>query len=203
MSLDDWEPLALAQLSGAALRPAILMRLGTDPVVRIWSGIGDLIPETPDAIETTEGAVYSALGQMIGVPAVNQLINGVAERVEFALSGVVLTGEIANLASGEAADVRGADFALGFLVFDADWNVLSPTAWLWRGVADSLTVQRDASGGNVTRVLSLSVGSLFTGRKRPRSAYWTDPDQKARSADDDFFTHIRAYTDTTTIIWPA
>lgn len=198
----DWSDVALAQLEGGAVRPGVLVRIATTPVIRLWTGVVRDLAIGADAVETTEGAIYQGMGKLTNVPAVNQLLNGQAERVDFTLSGAALTGEIAAIASTEAGDIRGADVNLGFLVFDANWQVISPTAWPWDGSADSLTVQRQGDAANPTRILKLSVGSLMTGRRRPSIAYWTDPDQKRRSPDDDFFDRVRQYSIQTTKVWP-
>jgi len=197
-----WDIPAQAQLEGGSVRPAILLRIATDPVIRLWTGaVRDLAIDV-DAVETDPTAIYQSMGLMTNAPAVNQLINGAAERVEFTLSGVAISGEIAALASTEAGAIRNVDVNLGFLVFDANWQVASPTAWPWDGVADSLTVERQGSGQTAIRSLKLSVGSLMTGRRQPKISYQTDPDQKRRSADDDFYDPERRYSVGTTKVWP-
>lgn len=201
MSL-GWDAPALAQLEGGSVRLGILLRIATDPVIRLWAGAVRDISIDADGIEDTDGAVYQSMGLLTDIPTVNQLLNGQAERVEFALSGVAVTGEIAAIASTEAADIRGVAVNLGFLVFDANWQIASPTAWPWDGEADSLTVERQGDASSAVRRLKLSVGSLMTGRRRARNAYWTDADQKRRSADDDFFDQVRTYWAGTTKVWP-
>lgn len=198
-----WDPTALALLE-ASRRPGILLRIEpvAGEVIRLWSGaIRDLqIPV--DAVETEVGATYSSMGALTDVPAVNQLLNGEAERVTFGLSGAGISAEVAGLASTEAALIRSARVNLGVLFFDANLQVATPVLWPWEGESDSLSVERTRSGDGALRTLSLSVGSLMTGRRRPQISVWTDADQRRRSADDAFFSEVRRYSEGSTKAWP-
>lgn len=197
-----WDLASERQLAGDLIRPAILFRLATDPVIRLWAGVGDLAIGA-DLIEDVEGAVYSGMGELISPPEVNALVNGLAERVEFAISGAAITGDVAALASTEAALVRDAPVNLGFFIFGEDLQQLSPTAWLWDGTGDSLKIDRaPGDAGGAIRTLSLSVGSLLTGRQRPNIAYWTPRDQRRRSTDDAFCDYVPKYNQGTTKVWP-
>lgn len=202
MPMLDWEPRALAEIEGGGVRAGIVFRVATDPPIRLWSGAIRDIALPADNIETEEGAVYQSMGLLTDIPTFNQLLNGQAERVEFGLSGVAINGEMAAIASTEAADIRDVEVNLGLLVFDANWQRISPVAWLAAYVADSLTVERQGSSDGQTRTVKLSCGSLMTGRRRPAIAYWTDPDQRRRSADDSFFDQVRQYSISTTKVWP-
>lgn len=201
MSL-DWEPWALAQIEGGGVRPAIVLRAATDPPIRVWSGAIRDIALPADTIETEEGAVYQSMGYLTEIPAFSQMLNGQAERVDFGLAGTAITGELAAIASTEAADIRDVEVNVGLLVFDANWQEMSPVAWLGAFIADSLGIDRQGAMEGQTRSVKLSTGSLMTGRRRPRIAYWTDPDQKRRSATDMFFEFVRQYSISTTKVWP-
>jgi len=197
-----WDLVSQAQLAGSLVKPAVLFRMASDPVVRLWGGAGDL-ELASDLIEDTDGATYTGLGELLSLPQVNALVNGLAERVEFQLSGAAITGEVAAIASSEAADIRGAAVNVGFFIFGADLQQLSPTAWLWDGVADSLTVARqDGGDGTIQRTISLSVGSLMTGRQRPNLDYWSDAMQRRRSSDDEFCHLVKTYSQGSTKNWP-
>lgn len=196
-----WPDLGLAELQSGQLRPGFLMRLGTTPPTRIWCGIGGLTIAA-DAIELDAPNIYQGVGELLSLPAVSQLINGLAERIEYQLSGDVVTAEVAALARSDADAIRSASVFLGFLIFDRDWQIVSPTTWLWEGIADSLSDTWDGTSGEIQRSISLSVGSVMTGRKRPINSYCTDADQKRRSADDDFFDQINKYEAGATRAWP-
>ena len=191
MALSGWSDAAKAQLSGSTVRPGVLLRIdATTGPLRLWGGAGSLqIP--PDAVESAP-AIYQGMGVITGLPAISQLANGLAERVEFKLSGVSDT--IRGLAADEANTVRGVSCMIGFLVFGGDWQPLAPVAWLWEGTSD---VVKSTRKGRV-RTISLSVGSMFNGRRRPAFNYWTDAQQRERSSDDAFCDHVALYTAGTT-----
>lgn len=159
----------------------VLIRIGTDPAARIWSGAGDLwIPA--DGIET-EDAIYLGGGELLdGLTDLEQLINGTADRIDINVSGV--TAATVKLALEEAAEVKGATVDIGVVEFD-DWWQLVGVTWAARYRADKLVIARGE-----TRTITLSMGSDDTGRSRTMGAYWTDADQRRRSPDDLFFDHV-------------
>jgi hypothetical protein len=196
-----WDDAALAQIAGSRPLPGILFRMSTDPIIRLWAGVGDFTIPT-DLVETESGVIYSGAGELLDLPTVSQLINGIAERVAFSISGVSVTAPLASMASGLAADVRDRSVNLGICALDNNFQRLSPVAWLWEGQSDSLIVDRGAGQDGVIRRLTLSVGSIMTGRRRPSIAYFTDPDQKLRSPDDRFFDRVKLYEAGSTKVWP-
>lgn len=203
MPIQSWEYAAQRALAGDLVAPCILFRMATDPVIRLASIVGDL--ELPaDNIETTEDAVYTGMGELTGIPQLSDLVNGLAERVEFVLSGAAVDGTASELASGEAASIREVEVNLGFFVFGvADLQRLSPVEWLWDGTADILKVNRQpGDDAGAIRSIVLSVGSIFTSRKKPAVSFWTPFDQRRRSNDDAFCDHVPKYNAGTTVTWP-
>lgn len=167
------------------MRESFLLRIGSDPPARVWSGVGDL--EIPaDAVESSP-ATYSGAGEMLNAPDFQQLINGVAERLDFTVSGV--TQETVKLAIEEAASVKGARIHLGTCRFDDDWQLIEVE---WETVlrADKITISGQAQDGGRTRTIGLSAGTDDTDRSRSPNAFWTDADQKRRSPTDLFFSHV-------------
>lgn len=185
-------------LDGDTQRIGVFFRLATDPVIRLWLGVG------PCAVgintEDPSGAIYSGLGELINVPPVQQLINGVAERVEFSVSGV--SENVLRLASTEANDVKGAACALGVGVFDKNWQFLGSPKWLFNGTADYVSLSQQSGEGGAIRTISLSVGSLFTGRRRRGYSYLTDQDQQARRPGDRFCERTVLYSREHEKRWP-
>ncbi len=169
----------------ATYRRSVLFRLACDPIAYLWSGIGNLYIE--DAIDPT-GATYRGIGGLLDLPTLKQLINGVADRVEFALSGV--SSEVLRLAQEDASTIRDALLLIGEQSFDADWQVDGPPNWIWRGYADTLGVDSDDDNGNRTRSIRLSVRSADTFRANPNLAYFTDQDQRRRSPTDAIFSNV-------------
>lgn len=191
------DPDALA----AAKRIGVLLRVETSPVIRLWGGVVRDIAIPSGGPETTDGAIYQSIGQLTGLPELGAALNGGAERVDFAISGVAVTGEVAAIANGSAADIRGVSVDVGLVLIDENWQIVPPVYWLWSGTADSLIVERTGDAVNPTRTLKLSAGSVFSGRRRPTLGYFTDADQRRRSSDDAFFDQVANYSAGTTKVW--
>lgn len=166
-------------------RRSYLIRINTNPRVRLWTGFGLL--QTPgDAIDP-EGATWNGFG-VIAIPGLKTLINGVADRVEFKLSGV--DSQIVAIATEEADDVFHREVRVGTVEFDADWQMVGGVTWEWAGLADRIQVESQDEKGERTRAISLSVGSADVKRGNRIFAYWTDASQRRRSASDAFCDHV-------------
>lgn len=185
-----------AQLAGATVRPAILLLVKTTEGdwLRAWSAFGDFALPA-DGIDTT-GGVYRGVGELVDAPAVSQLINGLAERIVFSLSGV--DPAVLALAEEDAEALRGAPAHLALVALGADWAPLHDAYWLWEGEADSLRVIRS---GDV-RSVSISVGTPHTGRTRPSLGFFTGVEQRRRSPDDRFCDRVNLYSANATVRWP-
>jgi len=167
--------------------------------VRAWLGVGDYDLPADDVDQT--GGTYLGIGLVGDIPALRQLVGGLAERVEFTLNGA---DEITlSLADEDAAEVRSAQVNVGVIFFDEDWQQADEIAWLWDGTADVPAVDRDATETEITRRVTLSVGSGFTDRTRPQLAFYTDAEQKRRSPTDTFCARVASYSVDSTITWPA
>src|SRR5262245_50944217 len=90
-------------LGGGNPRIGVFFRLAIDPPFRMWLGIGNVAAGL-DA-EDGSGEIYMGFGEMLNVPQFNQLINGVAERISFQLSGI--PERVAQLASEGSDEVKG------------------------------------------------------------------------------------------------
>lgn len=195
--------LALSQseidvLDSDTQRIGIFFRMATTPIVRVWLGVGYIKPGV-NAFDATD-ETYNGLGELIDVPALSQLINGVADRVTFHASGV--SDDVLAL-TAEGSNVKGAAVAIGIALFGSQWQQLGPPRWLFRGRADFVTLQQqsDSGGKGIARVVELSVGSLFTGRRRRGLSYMTDADQQARHPGDLFCERTALYSEATKT-WP-
>ncbi|MGB3044535.1 MAG: hypothetical protein WBB98_15250 [Xanthobacteraceae bacterium] len=192
----------LVQLESGLANIGIFFRLETDPVVRIWLGVGNIEPGIN--VLDPDGAVYKGAGVLAPVPAFKQLINGAAQRVEFSASGV--SGEILAIASGgDAEQVKGKRCSVGFAIFDGAWQMLGPVKWVQNYIADFLGISQDItddSSNPIVRTVTLSVGSLTTARRRPSYSYFTDQDQQARFAGDKFCERTPKYATGFNKTWP-
>lgn len=182
----DFSAAELAVLESGVLKIGIFFRLDVEPEpVRLWLGHGEIEPGL-NVYDTEAGATYLGMGELQNVPAIKQLINGAAERIEFTLSGV--SGEVLTAANGDDAEaIRGAPATVGFGLFGDTWsNLLGGMHWCGFYIADYLErAQAPADiGDQITRTITLSCGSRFTGRRRPAFSYFTDQDQQARFPGD-------------------
>lgn len=200
MTLNDDE---LAVLESGMQRIGVFFRLATEPTpVRLWTGIGKIEPGT-NTLDIS-GATYIGFGELQDVPEFNQMINGAAQRVEFTLSGV--SGDVLSVASGDDADaVKGKAVAVGLGIFSQDWSLLGSVKWFANYTADYLSVQQSATEDPtqpIVRTVTLSCGSLMTGRRRPSYSYLSDQDQQARSPGDLFCSLVGRYAHGFQKAWP-
>lgn len=200
ISEDDAAIFGAAQ---ARVSVFLLVKATSGPWLRLWSGVGDY-RMSANVIDSV-GGTYTGVGELIGMPVLSQLINGLAERVEFTLSGV--DARTLALVDEDADTVRSAPVHVALVGFDDDLAAATSPVWIWEGEADTPRVSRESAAGGdgtfgIVRSVSLSVGSIFTGRRRPRHAYYTDADQRARSSDDAAMDRVAIYNQGTTRKWP-
>lgn len=195
-----WSAAALAQARGGSVSAGIFLRVETDPVLRMWAGIGQFDQVPVSAIEPVAGATYYGLGELGDVPELEAFLNGKAGRLDVTLQGAVVTQEVFALAARNLDLTEGAECNFGLCVFDRDLQPMSPVAWLWAGLASSLTVKKDPQAG--VRSITLPIGSLLTGRRRPQGQRWTDASQKARSPTDRACELLANYNAGTNKQWP-
>lgn len=188
------DPRLEAQLVGG--RIGIFFRLGLPEVQRLWLGVGRVA--VSDAIDT-DGAVYRGFGELTDVPAVSQLLNGVADRYDFALTGV--RGHAAQLAAIEADTVRGARVNLGLGFFDPDYQ-FSGLIWLFEGEADYASIALAPGQTGEIWSIKLSVGSAMTGRRRKSQSVFSDPDQQRLHPGDRFCERAQRYSQGVAAEWP-
>lgn len=170
----------------ATHRRAIVWRLNADPPAWLWSGFGDL--DTPADDYDASGARYRGAGALLQIPELKQMMNGLADRVDFSVSGV--NAEALRLALEDRETVQGAVLTVGHVTFDRDWQLEGGPVWTWRGIADVLSIDSQASDNGRERSITLSVASADTLRSSPQLAWFTDADQRRRSPDDTIFDRV-------------
>lgn len=163
------------------MKQSVLFRIASDPVARVWGGVGDLI--IPADIVEIAPALYLGGGRLVDVPELEQVINGTASRIEITVSGV--SAQTLALAITESASVKGAKVHVGIAYFDDDWQ-LDEVEWVAVLRADTLTTSRQGT----TRSITISIGTEDTDRSKAPISFWTDADQRHRSPTDRFFDHI-------------
>ena len=191
-----------AELAAGQQNIGIFWRLDTDTPVLLWLGFGNIEPGI-NVLDDT-GETYHGFGEIASIPAVNQMINGAAERVDFVLSGV--QGEVLQIAAQHDAErVKGKRVVVGFAVMNSAWHLVGPIHWIRFYTADYLALQqaptRDPKDP-VIRTLTLSCGSLMTARRRPFLSYFTDQDQQRRFPGDRFCERTPLYGAGFNKTWP-
>ena len=200
----DFGAAANALLESDNVRIAVLCRIATDTPTRFWTGVGDLALPA-DAVETTDGAIYKGIGDIVGLPALDQLINGGAQAVQFTISGTGVDAAGVAMLTASAEDVIYRRMNVGIGIFDANLQFTGNRVWLWEGECSTIDASREANagpGGLPVRTVSLGVGSTFTARRRPRIVNWTDTHQRRISATDDYLEYVHNMSAGTTIKWP-
>lgn len=181
----------------ALYREAYIFRIATDPPVLFWTGFGDLA--VPADAVVPDDAIALGAGQLISVPDLEQLINGIAQRLDFTFSGV--SEQTIAFAHEEAADVAGARVDIGRMDQGPDWQQLAPVEWEWTGEARSLTVGSQSTDEGRSRSITLTVAAGDTTRSRAPLAFFTDSDQRRRSSDDAIFSHVAGINSGTSRRW--
>lgn len=196
-----WSAAAIAQARGGQVSTGVFLRVETDPVLRMWTGIGqyDQVPVGP--IEPVAGAIWYGMGEIVDLDQLEAFFNGKAGRVNVTLQGAVVTAPAFAAAARNLDITEGAECNFGVCLFDRELQPMSPVAWLWAGIGSPLTIKKSPQGG--VRSISLPIGSLLTGRRRPQGQRWTDASQKARTSGTDRSCELLAiYSDHTTKLWP-
>lgn len=180
-----------------AYRESYIFRVATDDPAIFWSGHGDLLLPADDVLP--DPVVVPGAGELVSLPELEQLINGVAQRVEVVLSGV--DERTVAIAAEEASQVPGAAVHIGRVTFDDDWQVVGAVEWEWQGEARALTISSEDTGNGRQRTLTLRVAAGDTTRSRAPLAFFTDADQRRAFADDDFFSNVGAINSGTSRRW--
>lgn len=181
----------------ALYRESYIFRIETDEPALFWTGHGDLLLPADTVLPAP--AVALGAGSLVNLPELEQLINGIAQRVEVVLSGVTET--TVALAVEEAPQIPGAAVNIGRITFDEEWQVVGAVEWEWSGEGRSLTVGSQGGGDTRQRTLTLRVAAGDTTRSRSPLAFFTDADQRRSFPDDDFFSHVGAINSGTARRW--
>jgi hypothetical protein len=165
----------------------IFFRLATTPnPLNMWWGISDIPAQIPGV--DIGGTIYQGAGMMAEVPdALEVLLNGASERVDFTMSGVDPT-LVAQLAD-TAPVVTGKRAHLGFAILDERWQPKTAIFVPWTGYAeawaDTLTFpSKETDYASSTITLITTSGS--PARSVANLSTYTDRIQQLISATDKF-----------------
>jgi hypothetical protein len=156
----------------------IFLHVATDPPLHIWFGTEDVVAGI-DSIDAN-GTTYIGGGSLIGVPSLEVLVNGAADRIEFTLSGIE-PGTGAKLMDSIPA-VRGADVYMGLTTLDHYYQPMSAIIPVWNGTASHTGESSPPvpSNESPTLTLSLAVVTGETARSRPSKSLWSDAHQRTK-----------------------
>lgn len=165
-----------------------------DPAV-FWSGHGPLLLPADDVVP--DPVVIMGAGELVDIPALEQLINGKAQRLEVTMSGV--SEETVAIAAEEALSIAGSAVSIGRIEFDDAWQIVN-VEWEWFGEARGLSVSQQSDQGR-NRAITLSVVAGDPSRRRPALAFFTDADQRYDFPDDAVFSNVAGISQGTTRRW--
>lgn len=167
-------------------RESFIFRIETDTPAMLWTGHGDLLVPA-DGVVLTSPEIALGGGGLIDVPDLEQLLNGVAQRLEISLSGVNDAALV--YAQEEAPQVPGAPVWIGRIEFDENWQPTGAVEWEWNGEGRGLTINRQ-DGDPPSRTVVLKVVAGDTTRSRSAVSFFTDSDQRRKHPTDAIFSHV-------------
>lgn len=163
---------------------AVFVRLDIDPPLGFWFGVNDINVGMEDVDVGT--ITYHAGGQLLGIPELEVLVNGVADRIEIMLSAI--SPKDVEGADLSTADVRGKELHIGFTALDKYLQPVTSPIPFWSGVASHVVDAMPTVVGEEQPSITwaLSVGSGVTTRAYPAASLWSHAQQTALYPTDDF-----------------
>lgn len=183
---------------GDVTNRGLFLRLGTVPVIRVWSGNRRMRVAAND-LDTVD-QIYESLAILRDVPEIDRLINGEARRVTFQLNG--LNKQIADLVDVDMESVQGSHARIGHMRYDRNWRPTGAIRWAFDGVLDEIGLEQTQSEKGHEWTLSVSMSSALVERNRPQLLFWTPQDQSTVSPTDTGFRYIPTYNVGTTRPYP-
>lgn len=199
--MSEYIPSEQAKLFGPNMRLGIFWRLDTTPSANLWMGAHNV--EAGINSVDPSGTVYLGAGRLMSIPDLEQLINGVADRVEFYLSGA--DADAFNNLLTNIPPIKGKQVIVGVAPMDDRYKILTNIIPLWTGIADFWQAEvkpNNDTTKNMVRTISLSVGSGSTNRSRNKTMRWTDTDHRVLHPNDSFFSRVVRYTQQYSVTWP-
>lgn len=149
----------------------------------LWFGTNDIELGIESIVN---GVRFQGGGVLQGVPELEVLVNGIADRVEFTLAGI----DPSSLDRYEIEQyrVRGAPVYVGITCLDEYYQPVAPIQPLWDGRASFVRETMPPVSGEESPsvALMLSVGSGVTTRARASASIWSSAHQRALYPTDAF-----------------
>lgn len=178
-------------------RESFVFFIDTPEPALLWTGHTDLLLPADGVLPAPSIALGG--GELVQLPEIEQLINGIAQRLEVEVSGV--SAETLRFAAADAVDIPGAPVYIGRVEFDDDWQLVGPVEWEWSGEGQKMTIASDPAENGRTRTITLHIAAGETTRARAPLSFFTDADQRRDYPTDLFFSHIGGITAGTSRRW--
>jgi hypothetical protein len=170
------------------VKQSVLLRIASDPIARVWGGIGDLI--IPADIVEDGPAKYLGGGALLSLPDIEMGENAQAVRLDITVSGV--NAKTLAIFRDESRTLKGSLAHIGVITFDDDWQI-DNVEWITALTVGAPSFSSQGGPNGRTRSITISLGD-WTDRNFPPLALWTDADQRRRSPTDAFFDHVSGIT---------
>ena len=178
-------------------RESFVFYVETDDPAIFWTGHTDLLLPADDLLAGPTLALGG--GDLVDLPELEALINGVAQRVDVTFSGV--SSRAIAYAREESAQVPGAPVHIGRVEFDEDWQLVGPVTWEWEGTGQKMQVSSDTAETGRMRSIVFTCAAGDTTRSRAPYAFFTDADQRRDYPTDLFFSHVAGINSGTSRRW--
>lgn len=175
----------------------IFFRLALPVPFRVWSGRPKIRVAANDL--DAEAEVYTGIGSPTGVPELDRMFNGEAQRCTITIPG--LSRPAASIIESSFADLthHGVQARFGHLRYDRLWRPTQAVRWIWDGILDEVTCEVVAEEERQVWTVELSLATALVDANRPPLRFWTP--QNA-TAGDLGFNYVPGLNDGTTRIWP-
>lgn len=178
-------------------RESFVFFIDTPEPALLWTGHTDLLLPADGVLPAP--AIALGGGELINLPELESLINGIAQRVEVVISGI--SDETLRFAQADAQDIPGAAVYIGRVEFDEEWQLVGPVEWEWSGEGQKMTIGSDPTNQGRSRTITLHIAAGETTRARSPLSFFTDADQRRNYPTDVFFSHVAGITAGTSRRW--
>lgn len=179
---------------------AVFLRIETEPALHLYFGVGD-IPIGFTSLDP-DGTVYQGGGKLQGIPALQVLVNGISNAINFSISGV--DPETGAKMIDSIPAVRGKMVHVGLTTLDDYYQPVSKIIPIWTGIASHIEEGQAPikEGETATISLSLAVVGGENTRSRPSRALWSSAMQRSLSSTDAFCDNTGSLARGVQPVWP-
>lgn len=178
-------------------RESFVFFIDTPEPALLWTGHTDLLLPADGVLDAP--AIALGGGELVNLPELESLINGIAQRVEVVISGI--SDDTLRYAQADAQDIPGTPVYIGRVEFDENWQLVGPVEWEWSGEGQKMTISSEPTSRGRTRTIALLIAAGETTRQRAPLSFFTDADQRRDYPTDVFFSHVAGISAGTSRRW--